>query len=173
MNMVKIRQENQADYAAVYEVVKEAFAAAEHSGGTEQELVTALRKSASFIPELSLVAVDGEKIVGHILFTRARVGKDIELALAPLSVAPGCQRKGIGMALMEEGHRIAKSLGYGYSIVLGHPGYYPKAGYVPASVYGISASFDVPDENFMALKLNGQAKRIEGCIQYDAAFGID
>lgn len=173
MNAMKIRQENQNDYAAVYEVVKKAFAAAEYSDGNEQDLVTALRKSAAFIPELSLVAIEDEKVVGHILFTKVRVGNDTELALAPLSVIPGYQRKGIGMALMEEGHRIAQALGYGYSIVLGHPGYYPRAGYVPASTYGIKAPFDVPDESFMALKLNSGAKRAEGKMKYDAAFGID
>ena len=64
-------------------------------------------------------------------------------------------------------------LGYGYSAVLGHSKYYPKAGYVPASRYGIKAPFDVSDESFMAIKLNDKAKNIEGVIQYDEAFGID
>ncbi len=169
---MEIRQENQNDYTAVYEVIKKAFAAAEHSDGNEQDLVTALRKSPSFIPELSLVAIEDGKIVGHILFTRAYVDEEAVLALAPLSVIPDYQRKGIGMALMKKGHRIAETLGYGCSIVLGHPSYYPKAGYVPASAYGIKAPFDVPDESFMALRLNSESKRFEGYIRYDAAFGI-
>lgn len=67
----------------------------------------------------------------------------------------------------------AKNLGYDYSIVLGHSEYYPKAGYVPASVYGIKAPFDVLDKNFMAIKLNDNAKEINGIIKYDTAFGID
>lgn len=167
-----IRQERQADYEAVYEVVKTAFATAEHSDGTEQDLVAALRHSPSFIPELSLVAVLDGKIVGHILFTKAAVGGRTELALAPLSVLPACQRQGIGRALMAEGHCIAKRLGFDYSIVLGHPGYYPKAGYRPASLYGIKAPFEVPDENFMALKLNPSAGVLDGTVKYDAAFGI-
>ena len=148
---MEIRQERPADYEAVYEVVKTAFATAEHSDGTEQDLVAALRHSPSFIPELSLVALLDGKIVGHILFTKVTVGGRTELALAPLSVLPSCQRQGIGQALMAEGHCIAKRLGFDYSIVLGHPGYYPKAGYRPASLYGIKAPFEVPDENFMAL----------------------
>lgn len=170
---MEIRQENQDDYEAVYNVVKEAFATAEQSDGNEQELVRALRNSNSFIPELSLVAVENGKVVGHILFTKAYVGEFTELALAPLSVLPAYQRKGIGLALMQKGHNIAKKLGYDYSIVLGHSEYYPKAGYVPASVYGIKASFDVPDENFMAIKLNDREKRINGVIKYDNAFGIN
>lgn len=136
---MEIRQETPQDYDAVYEVVKRAFLSAQHSDGTEQDLVAALRKSESFVPALSLVATQNGRVVGHILFTRVCVGAQAALALAPLSVLPSCQRQGIGTALMEEGHRIAAALGYGYSIVLGHPGYYPRAGYVPASTYGIQA----------------------------------
>lgn len=171
--LMEIRQENLDDYEEVYQVVKEAFATAEHSDGNEQDLVAALRDSSSFIPELSLVALENGKIAGHILFTKAYVGKRTVLALAPLSVLPAYQGKGIGQALMKEGHRIAQELGYDYAVVLGHPGYYPKAGYVPASVYGIRAPFDVPDENFMAMKLNKDAEEILGVVQYDKAFGIN
>ena len=170
---MEIRQERQENREEVYRLVQAAFASAEQSDGNEQDLVSALRKSQAFIPELSLVAVDGEKIMGHILFTKVAVGGDQALALAPLSVLPAEQGKGIGLALIREGHRIARQLGHGYSIVLGHAGYYPKAGYQPASRYGIRAPFDVPDENFMAVKLSDQAPKIEGVVQYDAAFGIE
>lgn len=169
---MEIRQERREDWDAVYCLVRKAFASAEQSDGNEQDLVSALRESQSFIPELSLVAVDGEQIVGHILFTRVTVGGAQALALAPLSVLPEKQGKGIGLALIREGHRIAGQLGYGYSIVLGHAGYYPKAGYQPASRYGIRAPFHVPDGNFMAVKLSDQAPKVEGVVQYDAAFGI-
>ena len=94
--MLEIRQENKNDYEQVYNVVKTAFENAEHSDGNEQDLVNDLRKSDSFIPELSLVAVKNNKIVGHILFTKIRIGKYEELALAPLAVLPKYQRKGIG-----------------------------------------------------------------------------
>lgn len=170
---MKIRQENQNDYKEVYNVVKKAFAAAEHSDGNEQDLVNALRKSNSFIPELSLVAVENGKVVGHILFTKIYIKEFVELALAPLSVLPSYQRKGIGLALMKKGHNIAKKLGYDYSIVLGSSEYYPKVGYIPASVYGIKAPFDVANENFMAIKLNDNAKKINGIVIYDTAFGIN
>ncbi len=170
---MEIRQENQNDHEIVYKIIQEAFAAAEQSDGNEHELVAALRKSNSFISELSLVAVEDKKVVGHILFTKAYVGGHEELALAPLSVAPPYQRNGIGLALIKKGHCIAEKMGYDYSIVLGHPKYYSKAGYVPASIYKIKAPFDVPDENFMAVKLREAAEEIEGIVQYDAAFGIN
>lgn len=170
--MVKIRQEEQNDYEQVYNVVKTAFEHAEHSDGNEQELVTALRKSSSFIPELSLVAVIDGKIIGHILFTEIKIGDETELALAPLAVLPEYQRTGVGSALVTEGHRIAARLDYDYSVVLGSSKYYPRFSYVPAGKYNIRSPFDADDEYFMAVKLRENAKEIDGTVKYDPAFGI-
>lgn len=113
---MNIRKEEIKDYKAIYAVVRDAFGSAEHADGNEQDLVNALRKGTAYIPELSLVAEENKKIIGHIMFTKARVGENIVLALAPLSVLPEYQRKGIGIALIKEGHRIAQELGYGYSV---------------------------------------------------------
>ena len=173
MNHLEIRQETAQDHTVIYQLVKEAFASAEHCDGNEQDLVSALRASSAFVPELSLVAVAGGSIVGHILFTKVLVGEHTALALAPLSVRPAYQRQGVGLALMKAGHSAAQKLGYDYSIVLGSSAYYPKIGYVPASTYGILSPFDVPDENFMALKLNDGAAALNGTVKYDKAFGID
>lgn len=167
-----IRQENTQDYGEVYSVVRSAFAEAEHSDGTEQDLVTALRKSAAFVPELSLVAVIEGRIAGHIMFTRAEVGDKTVLALAPLSVRPGDQKKGVGTALIREGHRIARKLGYEYSVVLGSDKYYPREGYIPAKELGIQAPFEVPSENFMALRLTEDADPVCGILKYAPEFGI-
>ena len=139
--MLTIRQENKNDYEEVYNVIKTAFGTAEHSDGNEQDLVVALRKSDNFIPELSLVAVMDNKIVGYILFTKIKIGKQEELALAPLGVLPEYQKQGIGSVLIQEGHKKAKELGYHYSVVLGSEKYYPKFGYIPAKEYGIVAPF--------------------------------
>lgn len=93
-----IRKEEPRDYETIYYVVKDAFHSAEHADGNEQDLVNALRKGEAFIPELSLVAEIDGKIVGHIMFTKATVGENTVLALAPLSVLPEYQRKGIGIS---------------------------------------------------------------------------
>ena len=168
-----IRKEEAKDYEEVYFVVKRAFESAEHADGNEQDLVNALRKSNAFIPQLSLVAeIDGE-IVGHILFTKARIEDNTVLTLAPLSVLPEYQRQGIGTALIKEGHRIAKKLGYEYSVVLGSENYYPKTGYLPADTFGIKAPFDVSRKNFMAYKLNDNESHIQGIIKYAKEFGIN
>ena len=170
---MKIRQETEKDYGEVCKLIKQAFLSPEHSDSTEPDLVVSLRKSVSFIPELSLVAVENDKIMGHILFTKITIGGNVELALAPLAVLPDHQKRGIGSALIAEGHRIAKALGYDYSVVLGSPRVYGKAGYIPASVYGIKPPFAVSDENFMAIKLKRDAKALDGTVKYDDAFGID
>lgn len=170
--MIAIRKENVNDYTEVYNVIKTAFETAEHSDGNEQDLVVVLRKSNNFIPKLSLVAIDNDKIVGYILFTKIKIGESEELALAPLGVLPEYQRQGIGSKLITEGHRIAKKLGYHYSIVLGSENYYPKFGYVPAIEYGIEAPFDVPSKNFMAIKLNESNVEIKGIVKYAKEFGI-
>ena len=170
--MLLIKKEELKDYNDVYNVIKDAFLSAEHSDGNEHDLVNVLRQSKSFIPELSLVAEIDGKIVGHILFTKASVGKDTVLALAPLSVLPKFQKKGIGSALVSEGHNIAKKLGYSYSVVLGSEKYYPKFGYIPAVNLGINTPVGVPEINFMAVKLNENAAPIKCNMVYAKEFGI-
>ena len=168
-----IRQETTNDHNAVYNLIRDAFASAEHSDGTEQDLVEALRKNKeAFIPELSLVAEDRGVIAGHILFTKMKVGDVTVLALAPLSVKPEYQRQGIGMALIREGHRIAAVLGYGYSVVLGSEIYYPKTGYRPAEDFSIEIPEGIPTQNYMAIQLMPQAKPIHGKVTYATEFGM-
>ncbi len=170
--MLTIRTERPDDYPKVYQLITEAFKGEKYSSGNEADLVENLRKSPSFVPELSLVALKNGNIVGHILFTKALVGQTTVLALAPLAVLPECQNQGIGLALIKQGHKIAEELGYKFSVVLGHAGYYPKAGYMPASKYGIKAPFETADENFMAICFDKTADCLNGTIKYDGAFGI-
>ncbi len=163
---MNIRQEEVKDYVAVKDVVRLAFESAEHTDENEFNLVDRLRNSDGFIKELSLVAEENDTIVAHIILTKAKIGSTMGLALAPLSVLPSAQRQGIGTALMKRAHEIAKKLGYDIIVVLGSEKYYPRVGYKPASLLGISAPFDVPDENFMALSLSGKTDKINGTIEY-------
>lgn len=167
-----IRKETPKDYKEVYQLITSAFKTAQHADGNEQDLVCALRNSDAFIAELSLVAEINDEIAGHILFTKAQVGKTEVLVLAPLSVKPKFQRQGVGIALMNEGHKIAKKLGYPYSLVLGSTLYYPKVGYLPASQLGVEVPEGIPAENFMAMKLQENAKPLCGTVIYAKEFGI-
>lgn len=169
---MSVRQETSRDYEEVYALIAEAFATAEHADGNEQDLAAALRKGDAFIPELSLVAELGGELAGHILFTKAKAGNDTVLVLAPLSVKPRYQKQGVGTALILEGHKTAKELGYAYSLVLGSETYYPRVGYVPADQFGIEVPKGIPAKNFMAIQLREDAKKIGGPVVYAKEFGI-
>ncbi|QIW20042.1 GNAT family N-acetyltransferase [Bacillus thuringiensis] len=172
--MVTIRQEQQNDYRKTEEVVQQAFLHEEFSDKKEHELVSRIRKCDAFIPELSIVAVD-EEIVGHILLSKIKIEQGAtsveSLALAPISVARGHQKKGIGGKLIGAALEKAKELGYGSVVVLGHPEYYPKFGFKKASEWNIKAPFEVPDEVFMVIELSENALQgVEGIVQYSSAF---
>ncbi|MGG0706195.1 GNAT family N-acetyltransferase [Bacillus paramobilis] len=172
--MVTIRQEQKNDYRKTEEVVQQAFLHEEFSDKTEHELVKRIRKCEAFVPELSIVAVD-EEIVGHIMLSKITIEKGAtsveSLALAPVSVARGHQKKGIGGKLIGAALEKAIELGYGSVVVLGHPEYYPKFGFKKASEWNIKAPFEVPDEVFMVIELSENALQgVEGIVQYSSAF---
>ncbi|KUY20737.1 GCN5 family acetyltransferase [Elizabethkingia miricola] len=175
MNIL-FRQENKNDYAAVFNLIQRAFEKEEMSDHSEQYLVERLRNSEAFIPELSIVAEINQNIAGHILLTRIKVvnnkNEEFEsLALAPVSVLPEYQGKGIGGKLIETAHKKAKELGFGSVILLGHENYYPRFGYEIAKKYGIKLPFEVPDENCMTIELiKGTLEGIEGTVVYPKAF---
>lgn len=173
----KIRQETEKDYEMTEKVVKRAFLNAEYSDQSEHRLVSRLRKSEAFIPELSFVAVKKkeDEIIGHILLSKISIQTAhhaVEsLAMAPVSVIPEAQMKGIGKSLIEEGLKKAQALGYQSVIVLGHPTYYCKFGFKKASLWGIKAPFDVPDDAFMAIELKEDALHgVSGVVEYPSVF---
>ncbi|MBS0347356.1 MAG: N-acetyltransferase [Proteobacteria bacterium] len=164
---MRIRNETPADEAAVREVNLAAF-----ESPAEADLVEALRGHT--FPYVSLVADDKGIVAGHILFTpvhlpghpRARL-----MALAPMAVRPEYQRSGVGSALVIEGLRQAREAGAGAVVVLGHPAYYPRFGFVPASRHGIGCSYQVPDEAYLVVELQpGHLDGLSGTVQYHAAF---
>ena len=169
---IKIRQERQKDYQQIRDLVREAFAHAEHSDGDEHNLIERIRLSSDYIPELSLVAEFEDIILGHIMFSKIFVGQTEAIAMAPLSVRTNWQRKGIGKLLVAAGHRQARKMGYFCSMVLGNPDYYSKFGYEKASSYGIIAPFDVPDEYYMVCELGKTGNIPQGIVKYSDAFGI-
>ncbi|MDE5419602.1 N-acetyltransferase [Labilibaculum sp. DW002] len=172
---LKIRKEKTKDFRAVFTLIREAFKNEQYSDHKEQFLVERLRKSSAFIPELSIVAVNDNKIVGHILLTKLKIISDKNvfhsLALAPVSVSTEYQGKGVGGKLINQAHKMAKELGYKSIVLLGHEKYYPRFGYEQAAKYGIKLPFEVPKENCMAIELveNG-LNGVNGMVEYPKEF---
>lgn len=172
-NGIIIRQEQTGDHGAIKEITRLAFQQDE-----EADLIDRLRSNEqAFIQELSLVAAIGPEIIGHILFTEINIVDDNQkeftsLALAPVSVAPAFQNRGIGGMLICHGLEVATQLGYTSVIVLGHEHYYPRFGFYPAKKWGIIAPFDVPENAFMAMELvdDGLAG-VSGTVHYPQEFG--
>lgn len=163
------RPETAADIGAVHAVNAAAFPTE-----AEADLVDALRADPSaWLPGLSYVAEapDGT-LAACALLTRCLVGGVPALALAPVATAPAYQRRGAGQAVVRALLDAARLRGESLVLVLGHPEYYPKFGFVPASRYGIRPGFAVPDEAMMALVLDGSAAVAPGTIEYPAAFGV-
>lgn len=146
----------------------------------EADLVDTLLSSDALISDLSIIAILDGRVVGHILYTRVDIVNDQDasnsskgnyaIALAPLAILPEFQKQGIGKLLMTESIAKADKNGHGIIIVLGHPEYYPKFGFEPASQFGMSSPFDAPDNCFMAKPLSNYDKSIRGDVVYHEAF---
>ena len=168
--MISVRKERAEDIEAIHLVNLLAF-------GQEDEarLVQKIRNSPGFIPELSLVAMRNSQIVGHILFSQIHIEtpqRDIEvLSLAPVAVFPEFQNQGIGSILIRAGLEKARQMGRKIVVVIGHPWYYPKFGFLPARQKGLEAPIPVPDEAFMVLELVPDALvGIAGRVKYPPEF---
>ncbi|MCJ7515609.1 MAG: N-acetyltransferase [Dehalococcoidia bacterium] len=156
--MTVIRHETPEDEAAIHHVNEEAFGQTE-----EADIVDRLRGRGALT--ISLVAIQSDEIVGHIAFSPVKVESEHSnfdaIALAPMAVLPVYQRKGIGSQLVRAGLEECGHLGYEIVVVLGHPNYYPRFGFIPAKPTGIDCEFQVPDEAWMILELKAGA--LAGC----------
>lgn len=163
-----VRPEEPADAIAIRAVNEAAFETSE-----EADIVDALRKDSESL--ISLVADSGGEIVGHILFSPVTLAGNLNvflMGLGPMAVSPNYQRQGTGSALVREGLDRCRSMGCSAVVVLGYPEYYPRFGFVPASRYGISSEYDVPDEVFMLIELQpGSLQGVTGRVTYNEAFG--
>jgi putative acetyltransferase len=163
-----IRPERAGDAEAVRRVLLAAFETA-----AEADLVERLRSGTD--EYLAWVAVDGAAVVGHVAFTPLTLdGAPCDgMGLAPLAVAPTHQRRGIGGALVRAGLAALRERGCGFVALLGHPDYYPRFGFEPASRYGLrSAQWpDAPDDVVMALPLDPtRLPAGGGALRYATAF---
>ena len=135
-------------------------------GETEAGLVRAIVADPSAQPLLSLLAVEAEDALGHVLFTPARIagsGADAAMAiLAPLAVVPAAQGKGIGSRLVEAGLMRLAERGIALVFVLGDPAYYRRFGFTPARPLGFAAPYPLPDEYLEAWRVRALRDQAPG-----------
>jgi len=145
--LIEIREEHPGDVTAIRDVNKRAFRQEQ-----EGNIVEALRSNGAAL--LSLVATLDGRVVGHIMYSPLSVGEVTGAGLGPMAVLPEHQRQGIGSKLVTVGNRKLKDAGYSFIVVVGHPAFYPRFGFRPASLYGVSCEWEVPDDVFMLLVLD-------------------
>ena len=167
---VLIRSETADDLVAIGQVNCAAF-----GGNEEARLVDLLRNGRLLIA--SLVAVDeAGEVVGHIAFSPVTItaaNHERQVAsLAPMSVVPELQRRGIGSMLVDRGLQVCRQAGYRAVIVVGHPDYYPRFGFSHALVEGLRNSF-AAGTAFMGLELaRGSLSDVDGGrVIYPDMFG--
>ena len=170
--MTIVRAETAEDYAAVRRVNELAF-----GNPVEALLVDRLRAVAD--PHISLVAVKDGQVVGHIFFSPVSIEIRIEISdsaslvmgLGPMAILPEYQRQGLGSQLVRAGLQECQRIGCNAVVVVGHPEYYPRFGFVPASQNGLRCEFPVPDDVFMVAELKPAAlSGLRGLVKYHPEF---
>ena len=157
---MKIRKAEASDIDDVILVEKAAFGSDE-----EANLVRDLLADKSAEPTLSLLAYQEDKVVGHILFTRAWLEPETALSLsllAPLAVLPDAQKQGIGGALIQQGLQILSASEVDLVFLLGHPQYYPRFGFKPAGALGFEATYPILEKNANAWMVKALNQEITG-----------
>lgn len=162
---LSVRGEHDGDANAIFRLTEAAFLNAPHTSHTEQFIVNALRRHGQLT--VSLVAVDGGRIVGHVAISPVTLtgGTAGWHGLGPISVQPKYQGRGIGSWLARTALDQLRNLGARGCVVLGDPAYYGRFGFVHSPGLVLPG---VPQEYFQALPFSGDAP--QGEVRYHAAF---
>ena len=160
-----IRKEAPGDAAGISAVTAAAFLDAAHTDHTEQFIVSALREADRLT--VSLVAVDGDTIIGHLAISPVSVSDQSPgwFGLGPVSVAPAWQGRGIGSALVREALAELGSLHASGCVVLGEPGFYSRFGFMPVPSLVLPG---VPPEYFQAVAFTDHMP--SGVVAYHESF---
>lgn len=174
--MTVIVQEMPKHYAAVRNLIIDAFAHSDLGYNGEANLIEAIREHCDI--SLSLVAINDNQVVGHILFSPATIRTESStihgMALAPLAVLPSHQRLGIGTMLVTDGLRRITQSTADFIIVAGHRDYYPRFGFIPAQDLSITHGFKGMAQDILFIRRNGQNRSSlnnGGLAYFDTVFG--
>ena len=162
-----IRAERGGDQREIHQLIETAFRGAEHRSGSEARIVDALRSAGAL--SLSLAAIEGEVITGHVAFSPVTIdGRGAGwFGLGPVAVHPHRHGRGIGAALIEAGLAELRVSGARGCVVLGDPAYYARFGFRSEDRLRYPGP---PPEYFQALSFAGEAPR--GEVSYHPAFAV-
>ena len=137
-----IRLEQQEDYRAAENLVRESFWNVYRPGCLEHYVLHTLRNDPAFVRELDFVMELNGRLIGQNMFMRAEInaddGRNIPImAMGPICIHPELQRKGYGKILLDYSLQKASELGCGALCFEGNIAFYGKSGFTYASRYGI------------------------------------
>lgn len=171
MHEIVVRAEVPEDVRAIDVVNLSAFECED-----EARLVSNIRSSREFVPDLSLVAELNGRIVGHVLLSKVALeaaegaGATTILALGPMSVVPSQSHRGIGSSLIQAAVNRARDMRYTAIVVAGHPEYYRRFDFQPAAHWGISTNLPLPDDAITAMELTHGVLSDGGRVVYPEVF---
>lgn len=154
---IVIREETKEDFYATELMTKRAFWNKHFIGCDEHYLVHKLRQSKDYLPELSRVAVKDGKVIGCIMYSKAKIvdgekSHDI-VTFGPLCVDPDWQGTGVGEILLRETMEVAKDRGYKGIVIYGEPEYYPRIGFKNCEHFDITTPDGKNFDAFMGIEL--------------------
>lgn len=185
-----IRNEKKEDYRTVEEMIKKTFWNLSMPGCNEHYFAHEVRKSKDFIPELDFVLEEDGKIIGHIIYVKAKLiandGTEKEiLSFGPFTIHPDYQRKGYGRKLLNHSFEVAKQLGYDTIVIWGNPENYACYGFknckryhvcLEEDVYPVALMVNVLEENALSDKswkyVESSAHQLDesGFEEFDSSF---
>jgi putative acetyltransferase len=168
--MMIIRPESTTDFPAITALLDAAF-----DGTYESRLVEQLRGTDAYLPQFTLVGEEDGRVVAFVMLSVVSLetvdSRNTAVAIGPVAVSPDLQNRGLGSTLMRELLRLVDERGeHDTVILLGHPQYYTRFGFVPASDVGIYPELPWAEAAFMARQENGSLKK--GMVRYSSAFAI-
>jgi len=179
MENIFLRPERPGDFDFVENLTREAFWDVYQPGCDEHFILHKLRSDPAFLPDLDFVAESQGKIVGHIVYSLARITEETGIdhpvvIFGPISVDPCLQGRGIGSALIRHTIALAKSQGFPAIVIYGNPAYYHRFGFRDAKDFGITTADGANFEAFMVLELDPDVLRtIHGKFHESPVFFAD